>query len=181
MSIKSNFLIFDITTGNDMCYMLYTKALLRTHICMKEVKWKRGKKEAQKKTSAVLSAIDDDYSVEKNMKRKESELPKRYGRKGRNGIGDDVMMGENIFFLLLLFSFFFYYALQQIDIDSRSHHLFMRIKSKMYVSLTHSLTIDRNHLSIISGRVYAQWNIVVCSGKCGNIVLFYSFASPFLT
>jgi hypothetical protein len=42
------------------------------------------------------------------MKRKESELPKRYGRKGRNGIGDDVMMGENVYtFLLLLFSFFF--------------------------------------------------------------------------
>lgn len=108
MSIKSNFLIFDITTGNDMCYILYTKAVLRTHIwvCMKK-KMKTKERRRLRKTSAILSAIDDDYSVEKNMKRKESELPKRYGRKGRNGIGDDVMMGENIFFLLLLFSFFF--------------------------------------------------------------------------
>jgi len=144
---------------------------------MKEVKWKRGKKEAQKKTSAVLSAIDDDYSVEKNMKRKESELPKRYGRKGRNGIGDDVMMGENIFFLLLLFSFFSTTLFNKSILIAGAIIYSWELRAKC---TSHSLTIDRNHLSIISGRVYAQWNIVVCSGKCGNIV-FYSFASPFLT
>ena len=121
MSIKSNFLIFDITTGNDMCYMccIQKQSCELVYECV-EKEWRNEERRRLRKTSAILSAIDDDYSVEKNMKRKESELPKRYGRKGRNGIGDDVMMGENIFFLLLLFSFFLlFYALQQIDTDSR--------------------------------------------------------------
>ena len=91
-----------------MLYAVHKSSAANSYMCVIKKKMKTEERRRLRKTSAILSAIDDDYSVEKNMKRKESELPKRYRWKGRNGIGDDVMMGENIFFsVVIIFIFFF--------------------------------------------------------------------------